>query len=294
MIKIKDKSILFGLLAILFWSTAATAFKLALKELHYTQVLLIATLTSTIALFIIILLKNLLQETFSNIKSNLANGLIAGILNPISYYLILFKAYSLIPAQIAQPLNFVWPITLVLLSALILKEKITTRSIVALLISFFGVIIISSQGDFSTLSGVNIKGSTLAISSSIIWALYWIWNIKCKGNEIVKLFYGFLWGSIIITTIYFLSPANHTWSISGILFSTYIGLFEMGITFVLWLTALTISKSTKQLSNLVFIVPFLSLIFIHFVLKEHLFTTTFIGLILIIGGILIQKRTTKL
>jgi drug/metabolite transporter (DMT)-like permease len=37
---------------------------------------------------------------------------ITGALNPFGYYLILFKAYSLLPAQLAQPLNMIWPVTL--------------------------------------------------------------------------------------------------------------------------------------------------------------------------------------
>ena len=285
----KNISLVYGFLAILFWSTAATAFKLALGKLHLTQVLLVATLTSTVALFFIIVYKKLLLEIKRDLKTKVFNGLIAGLLNPIAYYLILFKAYTLIPAQIAQPLNFIWPITLVLLSALLLKEKISTQSILALIISFIGVVIISLQGNFSTLPTGNITGISLALGSSIIWAFYWIWNMKCVGHEIVKLFFGFLWGSLIITIIYFLNPINFNWNTSGVLYSIYIGLFEMGITFALWLTALTISKSTKQLSNIVYLVPFLSLIFIALVLKEDIYFTTFLGLMLIICGIVIQR-----
>ena len=49
-------------------------------------------------------------------------------------------AYSLLPAQVAQPLNFIWPITLVLLSIPILKQKLKLKSLFALMLSFVGVI----------------------------------------------------------------------------------------------------------------------------------------------------------
>ena len=39
------------------------------------------------------------------------------------YYLILLKAYQLLPAQVAQPLNMIWPVILVFLSVPILKQK---------------------------------------------------------------------------------------------------------------------------------------------------------------------------
>jgi drug/metabolite transporter (DMT)-like permease len=69
----------------------------------------------------------------------------------------------------------------------------------------------------------------------------------------------------------------------------YIGLFEMGIPFVLWLKALQLSETTGKISNLIYLTPFLSLIFIHTILKERLFYTSVIGLGLIIAGILVQR-----
>ncbi|NJK98814.1 MAG: EamA family transporter, partial [Bacteroidales bacterium] len=47
-----------------------------------------------------------------------------GFLNPLLYYLVLFKAYSLLPAQIAQPLNYTWPLILVILSIIFLSKNI--------------------------------------------------------------------------------------------------------------------------------------------------------------------------
>ena len=69
----------------------------------------------------------------------------------------------------------------------------------------------------------------------------------------------------------------------------YSGIFEMGITFILWLKALQLSKTTDRVTNLVYITPFLSLILIHFVLNEDIFFTSIIGLILIVLGIIIQR-----
>ncbi len=69
----------------------------------------------------------------------------------------------------------------------------------------------------------------------------------------------------------------------------YIGFFEMGITFILWMLALNKSKSTVKLSNLVYLSPFISFIFISIVLKEHIYYSTIIGLILIVSGILFQQ-----
>ena len=78
-------------------------------------------------------------------------------------------------------------------------------------------------------------------------------------------------------------------SIKGILAGVYTGIFEMGLTFYLWLKALKLAETADKISNLVFLAPFLSLVFISIFLGEHIYYTTFIGLVLIIGGIIYQK-----
>jgi drug/metabolite transporter (DMT)-like permease len=57
--------------------------------------------------------------------------------------------------------------------------------------------------------------------------------------------------------------------------------------------AMQLSASSAKIGNLVFLAPFLSLVFIRFILKETLYITTFIGLIFIIAGILIQQIDKK-
>jgi drug/metabolite transporter (DMT)-like permease len=75
----------------------------------------------------------------------------------------------------------------------------------------------------------------------------------------------------------------------GVLGGAYVGAFEMGFTFVLWLSALKLTTSTARIANLIFLAPFLSLVFIHFVLGEHVVFATVIGLVLIVGGLLLQS-----
>ena len=78
----------------------------------------------------------------------------------------------------------------------------------------------------------------------------------------------------------------------GAVGSVYIGIFEMGITFFFWLKALSLATTTDKVSNLVYFAPFISLVFVHFILKEPVYYTTPAGLLLIISGILIQNRKT--
>lgn len=289
----EKKAILFASFAILFWGTSASAFKIGLKHVDYFQLLFISTATSLFFLFFVLLFQGKLIQLKSIKKRTLRRSILLGFLNPFFYYAILFKAYSLLPAQVAQPLNFIWPITLVLLSAPILKQKISIKSLIALTTSFIGVFFISSQGSIININFANPLGVSLALGSSIVWALYWLLNVKNKNDEIIQLFLNFIFAFLFICVITIVFSDIKIKNLNGIFAGIYIGLFEMGITFVLWLKALKLTDRTDKISNLIYLTPFCALLFINIILKESIYSTTLIGLGLIIAGIVIQRKIKK-
>jgi len=288
-------SYIYAGLAIFFWSTIPTAFKISMADLAILPVLTIASVTSTIALFFIILSERKTGQIIKSSPGDLLSSALLGLINPFLYYMILLKAYQLLPAQVAQPLNMIWPIILVFLSVPILKQKIQKKSFLALFISFIGVYVISSQGNLFKPGHADIGGVFLATGSSLFWAFYFILNVRDRRDEAVKLFMNFLFGSVyLIIAMIVAGKWPGEISFKGIASSIYIGLFEMGITFFFWLKALQMAETTDKVSNLVYIAPFLSLIFVHFILQEPVYYTTLAGLLLIISGILIQTRKSKI
>jgi drug/metabolite transporter (DMT)-like permease len=286
------KSYVYAGVAILFWSTVPTAFKICLRELDVLSMLTIASVASTIALFAVLAAGGKISSILKSSLKELVTSAILGFINPFLYYIILLNAYRLLPAQVAQPLNMIWPIILVFLSVPLLGQKIGINSFIALFISFAGVFIISSQGSFTGHMHANLKGVLLASGSSLFWALYFILNMRDKRDESVKLFMNFLCGSLyLILAMVLTGKLDHlTFQLKGTLAAVYIGFFEMGITFLLWLKALQMATSTDKVSNLVYLAPFISLIFVHFILHEPVYFTTPVGLILIIAGIWVQNR----
>lgn len=288
------RSYIYAGLAILFWSTIPTAFKLGLGEMPIVPMLTIAAVTSTLALLFIILAEKKTDLIFKSSGRDILHSALLGLINPFIYYLILLKAYQLLPAQVAQPLNMIWPIILVFLSVPILGQKIKSKSFVALFISFAGVYIISSQGKPLNPAGANLPGVLLATGSSVFWAFYFILNVKDKRDEAVKLFLNFLFGTLyLLITLLITAEWPVGIGFKGLAASVYVGIFEMGITFFFWLKALQLASTTDKVSNLVYIAPFLSLLFVHFLLHEPVFFTTPAGLLLIISGILIQNSKQK-
>lgn len=287
------KAYLYASIAVFFWSTVATAFKIALREFDFIQLIFYASGVTVILLFFVLLFQQKLKLIFKQTRKQWMYSLLMGAFNPLLYYLVLFKAYSLLPAQVAQPLNMIWPITLALLSVPLLNQKISWISMAALFVSFIGVFFISSQGSFNGFQNTNAFGVFLAVGSSILWSLYWIFNVRDKRDEVIKLFINFAVGFIFLIPVVILfsdfriHTGNSFWAI------IYTGIFEVGITYVFWLKAMNLTTTNAKIGNLVFFAPFLSLVFIHFVLKESIYITTFIGLIFIVAGVLVQQIDRK-
>lgn len=286
------KSYFYALLTVLFWSTVPTAFKLSLREWDVLPVVTVAALTSAIILFLILLLQKKISLLKESAPRDILNSAILGLINPFIYYIILLKAYQLLPAQVAQPLNMIWPIVLVFLSVPILGQKIKKKSYLVLFICFTGVYIISSQGNLFHPGHSEPTGILLALISSVFWALFFILNVRDQRDEAVKLFLNFFFGSLYLVTALIITGRYHLsgYEIKGLLPAIYIGIFEMGISFFFWLKALQYASSTDKVSHLVYFGPFLSLVFVHFFLGEPVYYTTPVGLLLIISGVLIQNR----
>ncbi len=291
--KRQTKAYLFALSAVFFWSTVATAFKLALRFYTPLQLIFLSAFVSFIIFALFLVFSGKINMVLRQAPKDLLMSAFMGFLSPTAYYLVLFKAYSLLPAQIAQPLNYTWTIVLVLLSVPMLKQKLTLRQFIGIIIGFSGAYVISTQGNLFSFRIDNPTGVALAVISSVFWALFWIFNVRDHRDETVKLFTNFFFGIIYLAAIMFVSgdwnfPKD--WRLLG---PVYIGLFEMGLTFFLWMKAMQLTVSSAKISNLVFLSPFLSLVFIHFILGEKLYFTTFLGLVLIVGGILLEKTGGK-
>ena len=289
----QTKAYLLTLIAVTFWGTAASAFKIALQYVTPYLLLFYAALVSTIALFIIIILQGKVSQLFNITLTQIGKAALLGFLNPFLYYTVLFKAYSLLPGQIAMALNYGWPLALALLSVPILKQTLSRAQLIAVVVSFCGAIIIATKGQFAGFNEVSKLGLVLAFGSTIIWALFWLFNARDGLDPVTKLFSGFCFGLIYSVLFSPLFDGLHLPDVRALLPLLYIGLFEMGITFVLWLTALELSSTAARVGNLIYISPFLSLIFLRIIIGEEIHFATFLGLLLIVGSILFQEMAAK-
>ena len=284
----QSKAYLLTLLVITFWATAASAFKIALRDVTPFTLLFYSTLFSTLSLFLILIFQGRTGLLKTCDRALVTKAALLGFLNPFLYYVILFKAYALLPGQIAMSLNYGWPLVLTLLSVPILGQHLSKSQLLAVVISFAGAVIISTRGQLTSFGNLSGLGILLAGGSTVIWACYWLFNARDGLDPVVKLFCGFCFGFLYtgilgLVTGSIVLPPERAW-----LPLIYVSLFEMSITFALWLTAMQLTSSAARIGNLIYVTPFFSLLILNLVVGERIYPATFIGLLLIVGSILFQ------
>lgn len=275
--------------AVFLWSTVATAFKIALSYYTPLQLVFVAVLTSIIALGGILAWQKKLSLLKQQFLRRPMFYLVTGLINPFLYYVVLFKAYSLLPAQQALSLNYTWAVLLPLLAAPLLKQHLRKSDIAAALIAYTGVFIIATGGDISGFSFDSPLGIGLALTSTVLWCLYWIVNTKDQGDPVVSLLLSFVIGLPFIAVTLVLTDTLPSFSLKAIFAGMYVGLFEMGITFVLWLMALKTATRTANISTMVFLSPVMSIGFIAWILQETIAMATYLGLAFILSGMMLQQ-----
>lgn len=285
----QQKAYAAGLGAVFAWSTVATAFKLSLAHLSVAQLVLYASIASLAVLLAMLAAQRRLPELARAFGAHWRRSLLLGAINPFIYYLVLFQAYALLPAQEAQAINYTWALTLTLLAVPFLKQPLRINDVLAALFCYLGVLVIATRGAPWSLHFGAPAGVACALASTLLWAGYWLLNTRDRREPLIGLTLNFAC-SLPLTLIWCalggeLVPVD--WR--GLAGAAYVGTFEMGLTFVLWLTALKLTDSTARIANLIFLSPLVSLLLIHLILGEPLLPSTGVGLALILCGLALQK-----
>ena len=286
------KEYIYAMISILLWSTTATVTKLLLGNLNSMQILVVGSFFAFVFLFVINLIKgNLKQLKDYKIKDYLQIAGI-GLLGTFLYNLFLYLGISKMQASQAFILNYLWPIMTVIFACVILKEKMTFRKALAIVLSFVGVIIVTSNGNLLNIEKENILGALYCILAAISYGLFSVLNKKQNYNKYTSMMLFYL-TSFCISLVYTLFTKEvFTPALNQFLGLLWIGIFTSATAFTSWAIALE-KGDTARISNMAYITPFLSLVWTSVILKEKLNIFSIIGLIIIIIGIFIQIKNNE-
>ncbi len=279
-------------LCTLLWASIPVATKKILVELDNLQTLFYSTILSTLVLGILLIFQKKTRDFKKYNKNQYSIMFFLGFLGNYMYYIFLYGALSKTTASESFILAYTWPIMVLILSFIILKEKVTPLKLAGIFISFFGIVIITTKGNITTFNLTNLQGDILALSGAFIFALFSVLGKKFNFDKTISVFIYFLSALIfIIPTVLIFSrivfPSFNVW-----LWIIYNGIFVNGISYIFWFNALE-GGETHIVSNLLYLTPFISLIYISIFLDEKILISAVVGIVVIVLGVLSQYINIK-
>ncbi len=287
------------LLFLLFISTFAwgVGFPISKIGIHYIPPFTFAFIRFFITsiLFMIIIGKNL-TDAFSNLKKHFIGLSVMGLSGITIYNFFYLYSLKFTLASNSVLIAAFNPIITTIMAAIFLKEKINAYMWSGILMSFFGVLIIISNGSLTAIEHLSFNiGDIFMLIATFLWAIYSVVGKKVINTighrQSVAL-------STVLGTIYLIPLViveNNIQNIAlypaiawgSIIYMAFIATF---FAFSVWYKGIERFGASKT-SIFVNLVPVFGVISSSVILKEHIGTIVILGGILVIIGVLITNTT---
>jgi len=284
----KHSSYIFAGLAVILWGSTAAVTKLLLGGLDSWQVLFFNCLFAFLGLLAVAVLqkKTVLVRGYTKKDFLVFAGM--GFLGPFIYTLFLISALSRLPAQEAFIINYLWPVMTVIFAVFLLKEKTTGVKVLGTVVSFLGVVIVVTRGAIWDLQFSNSAGVLFAGAGAALFGLFSVLGKKQIHEKLTSMTIFYFFGALysLISVILFSDIGRITLTqLAGVV---WLGAFTSGLAFVFWFMAFQ-KGDTAKMSNLILLTPFVSLVYIYFLLGEKILPSSVLGLLVVVAGIAIQS-----
>ena len=244
---------------------------------------------------VLIIISPVLAIRFKNIlkvfKTNYLILIILASLGISAYNTFLYIALTMTTSTNALMINSIVPILILVLSFLILKQKLILHQIFGILLSTLGVSFLILKGDLANILSLQFnQGDLWIVLSSLSWAVYSILiKFKPKGLNNFELFATLVFlGFIILLPIYLYQGYTLAHEIaifkSNYLSFIYISVFASCLSYYFWHYGIDNIGAAKT-GQFVHLMPLFGTILAYILLDERLMFYHFIGAVLIAGGI---------
>ncbi|KIL49695.1 DMT family transporter [Jeotgalibacillus soli] len=286
----KYQTFAFLFLATLFWAGNYTFGKYVVEEMTPLQITFSRWL---IAVFLLFPIAHFIERPdWKKVWKEWKVLTVMTLLGIIAYNFFLYQALQFTTPVNAALVNSINPGLIVLLSAFLLKEKITGSTMIGLLISLFGVLLVLTKGQLQQVFLMDYnQGDLLMLLAILVWAFYSIMGRRMQSiPPIAALSVSVLIGLIILLPFAILSGNPFPVSRQATLGILYMGIFPSVLSFIFWNSSLRQIGAGSAGVYLNLITVFTAVL--SLLLGEVITTVQVLGGLLVFTGVYItsQKR----
>ena len=275
---------------VLLWAATPLILSKLTYGLPVSQINWLVSALSLPVLILVNVFTGKYRELFSYNRKDYAFMFLMGIIGIFPNTALYYFAFALSPSDAGSIniINYTWPVWVIILSVIILKETLTWKTIAGILLSIAGVYLIVSGNN--TFKAGNMAAFISAGTAAFFWGLFSILT-KYKSYEPLSslLIYNaaaFIpFSAIVLFAGNPVSPSPEDWFLLIIL-----GSIINVLGYLFWILALR-HGNTSRVATLIYLTPFFALIYLYIFNGTKIELFQFIGLALIVSGSLIQKIT---
>ena len=211
--------------------------------------------------------------------------LLVGIYGLFGFHFLLFLALRLAPAVEANLVNYLWPLGMVVMAPLFLKDvTLHTRHVLAALIGFAGAATaILGQGGASAGLPEFQVGYVLALGSAFVWASYSLMTRRLPHFPTAAVGSFALVSGLLSLACHFGLEPSVSLSRHELLLIALLGLGPLGGAFFLWDAAIKLGD-TRRIGLLAFATPILSTVLLLLSTGQALQWNVAIAALLVVGA----------
>ncbi|NQY93317.1 MAG: EamA family transporter [Campylobacteraceae bacterium] len=280
---------LFGVLAILLWSTLA-ALTVLTGDIPPFQ---LVALSFFIASFLGIFMLKKQKHSFKKLFQIPLSSWIVGICGLFGYHFFYFFALKSAPAVEANLINYLWPLLIVLFSAFLPNEKLKWFHIVGSLFGLLGAFLLVSKNGSLEFKAEYISGYIYAVIAAVIWASYSVISRKFSHIPTYSVT-GFCIATAILSFIcHLLFETTVIPDFTQVIAIIILGLGPVGGAFYVWDYGMK-NGDIKVLGSLAYFTPLLStFILIIFSLAVMNQTIAIACFLIILGSLISSKESLQ-
>lgn len=278
------------LIAVIVWGFSFIVTKYALDEIKPVTIIFLRQLLGIMFLTAIAIKQ---KSSFAVSRKDFSWILLLGLITSLHLWI------QVTGLQYTSASNTGWiigitPVFMIILGFIFFKERAGLQQALGILVSFSGLLLLVSKGDFTKIDLIQNKGDLLIITSSFTWAVYSITSKKATLNysPLMATLYLFVIMAIVTAPFTLNSydiSAVLSLSARGWLSILFLGVLCSGVGYYLWAQTLN-EMSASRAGAFLYIEPFVTFFSAAVFLNEHLNLITFFSGIIIIAGVILVNR----
>lgn len=278
--------LIYAFSCVLIWSFIPIVSRFGQDGMDSFQFLFWSNLISVIAVISVALVSGYTPaKLFILPRDIVAKVFVLGFLDCL-FYLLLYYGYSIENGIAVLVIQYSWPLIIILLSVVLLKDRLSGRQIVGVMVGFIAVIITFTKGQITQLYVDNPTALLLVFSGAFCFALMSVFSRQYSIDPYISTVWLFIF-STLTSLVLLLSLSEMQLPSQGAFWPTLInGVLINGVSYILWFKAMNTGNSTK-IASVVFLSPVLSVLWLVLLLSEPFEIAYIIGVMLvIISGVL--------